>query len=190
MLLSTGPKLPVVSIEERTRRRVEAELDRLESTYGSFDVHETSWSVPPDRYERIRERAEAGTVGAAGVWLTNPAGEVLLVSDADRDGWSEPAGKDEPGERLEETALRETREETGVECEITGVALAHVVEALPPGVSPQPLTRLIVAFRGIYRGGTPRPRDDDITAVKWWSEHPERLVYDGLAEIDIPASET
>lgn len=178
-----------MSIEEHTAGRIEAELERLEAEYGDFAVHEERWRVPPEGYERVRERAAVGTVGGAGVWLTNDDGEVLLVSDVGREGWAEPAGKQEAGETLEEAAIRETREETGIECEIEGVALAQVLEIVPEGESAPPLSRLVVAFEGTYRGGTPRPRDDDIEDVRWWDEHPDRLVYEGLADLEIPADD-
>jgi len=44
--------------------------------------------------------------------------------------WSIPGGRVEPGERLAETALRELREETGVEAELLG--LVDVVDGVWP----------------------------------------------------------
>ncbi len=180
-----------VSIDARSRRRIGAELDRLESTYGPFPCHEDPWEVSAEQYERIHDRFDAGVVGFAGVWMTNEAGEVLLVSDTAREGWSEPVGKQEPGETLEETALREVREETAVECELTGVALVHVLRVLDADrPSRPPIVQMVVAFEGAYLRGTPRADDERIAAVRWWSEHPDRLVYDGLAELRIPAEES
>ena len=42
--------------------------------------------------------------------------EVLLVHRPRYDDWSLPKGKADPGERDEETALREVEEETGLRC--------------------------------------------------------------------------
>jgi 8-oxo-dGTP diphosphatase len=44
--------------------------------------------------------------------------KVLVVHRPKYDDWSFPKGKAEPGETIEETALREVREETGLECRI------------------------------------------------------------------------
>ena len=48
--------------------------------------------------------------------------EVLLVHRPKYDDWSLPKGKVEPGERDDETALREVLEETGLECRLGAVA--------------------------------------------------------------------
>jgi 8-oxo-dGTP diphosphatase len=60
------------------------------------------------------------TVRAAGgiVHRRSPDGEpqVLLVHRPRYDDWSLPKGKADPGERDEETALREVEEETGLRC--------------------------------------------------------------------------
>jgi len=60
------------------------------------------------------------TVRAAGgiVLRRAPKGgwQVLLVHRPRYDDWSLPKGKADPGERDEETALREVEEETGLRC--------------------------------------------------------------------------
>ena len=61
-----------------------------------------------------------GVVRAAGgiVLRRAPKGtwQVLLVHRPRYDDWSLPKGKADPGERDEETALREVEEETGLRC--------------------------------------------------------------------------
>ena len=52
-------------------------------------------------------------VGAA-MLILNPQGELLMMRRTDNGCWGIPGGAMEPGERLEETACRETREETGL----------------------------------------------------------------------------
>jgi 8-oxo-dGTP pyrophosphatase MutT (NUDIX family) len=48
--------------------------------------------------------------------VTTP--RVLLVHRPRYDDWSFPKGKLDPGETVEQAALREVREETGIECKI------------------------------------------------------------------------
>lgn len=64
----------------------------------------------------------AKVVSAGGVvWRRGSGGaEVLVCHRASEDLWALPKGTPEPGETLEETALREVREETGVEVAIEG----------------------------------------------------------------------
>ncbi len=53
-------------------------------------------------------------VGAT-VLVMNQRGELLMMRRTDNGAWGVPGGAMEPGERLEDTARRETREETGLE---------------------------------------------------------------------------
>ena len=46
--------------------------------------------------------------------------EVLVVHRPSYDDWSFPKGKQNPGEKLKETALREVEEETGYRCRLKG----------------------------------------------------------------------
>jgi 8-oxo-dGTP pyrophosphatase MutT (NUDIX family) len=63
--------------------------------------------------------AESPVRAAGGVvWRTGGTGavEVLLVHRPKYDDWSLPKGKLDPGETLEECAVREVEEETGLRC--------------------------------------------------------------------------
>lgn len=63
------------------------------------------------------------TVGAF-VVLRNGAGDVLWVKRTDHEVWNLPGGRSEPGEPPWETAVRETKEETGLDVrlsDLTGV---------------------------------------------------------------------
>jgi 8-oxo-dGTP diphosphatase len=69
-----------------------------------------------------RGKAPGGVVRAAGGILLRegPVGrfEVAVVHRPDRDDWSLPKGKVDPGETYEECALREVLEETGYRCRL------------------------------------------------------------------------
>jgi ADP-ribose pyrophosphatase YjhB (NUDIX family) len=60
-------------------------------------------------------------VPSANVVVVNDAGELLLIHRTDNDNWALPGGAMDLGESLVDTAVRETREETGIACEVTGL---------------------------------------------------------------------
>jgi 8-oxo-dGTP diphosphatase len=93
------------------------------------------------------------------------AGEVLLVrrGKPPRQGeWSLPGGRLEWGERLEAAALRELREETGVEAEILG--LAAVVDGLFPDGERH---YVLVDYAARWITGEPQAGDDAVEARFW-----------------------
>lgn len=55
---------------------------------------------------------------STGVFIRNKAGEILLEKRSDNGLWGLPGGKVEPGETIEETAIREVKEETGFNVKI------------------------------------------------------------------------
>ncbi len=59
-------------------------------------------------------------VPSVNVVVSNPAGEVLLIRRSDNDSWAVPGGAIDLGESIMQAAVWETREETGIECEVTG----------------------------------------------------------------------
>lgn len=61
-------------------------------------------------------------VPSANVVVINDAGELLLIRRSDNDNWALPGGAVDLGESLSAAAVRETMEESGIECEITGVS--------------------------------------------------------------------
>lgn len=64
------------------------------------------------------EGAERAEVFAGGGVVVDEAGRLLLVHRPRYDDWTFPKGKLDPGETLEQCALREVAEETGFVCSL------------------------------------------------------------------------
>jgi ADP-ribose pyrophosphatase YjhB (NUDIX family) len=60
-------------------------------------------------------------VPSANVIVVNDQGEILMIRRTDNDNWAVPGGGMDLGESITDTAVRETEEETGITCEITGL---------------------------------------------------------------------
>lgn len=93
---------------------------------------------------------------AAGVIVVEN-GEVLLVRrrhDPYRGLWTLPSGFVEYGEDARETAVREIKEETGIEIALEGLVSVQSCFDDPRG------NALLVLYRGRRTGGALRPGDD------------------------------
>jgi ADP-ribose pyrophosphatase YjhB (NUDIX family) len=93
--------------------------------------------------------------------------EVLLVErgkeGAYKGYWSLPGGHIEPGEPARSAALREVREETGVEGEIAGLVDIH--EVMIRGRVDELLAHYLIAvFFGRWTSGEPMPAGDAVAA--------------------------
>jgi 8-oxo-dGTP pyrophosphatase MutT (NUDIX family) len=74
-----------------------------------------------DYYDDPSAPTANSLVPSVNVIVENDKGEILIIRRADNDNWALPGGAIDLGESLTEAAIRETSEETGVTCEITGL---------------------------------------------------------------------
>lgn len=106
-------------------------------------------------------------VAASGVLAVNDDGAILLQRRRDTGQWALPMGKQEIGETVTECAVRETKEETGLQVEVTGLVgiysdPAHIV-AYSDGEVRQEYEITLLA-RPV--GGTPTA-NDEASDVRW-----------------------
>ncbi len=108
--------------------------------------------------------------------------EVLLVrrgKEPRKGQWSIPGGRQEWGETVRQAAIREVREETGIEVEIAG--LIDVIDAISPGPNGEPVHHYTLTdFAARAVGGDLRAGDDaaearwvpaaDVEAMLEWDE--------------------
>lgn len=98
--------------------------------------------------------------------------QVLLVRRANPPGagkWSLPGGKQELGETAEQTAQRELREETGLNC--ADLRLAGYADSIHHDETGQIIFHYtILDFAARYIGGTP-VASDDVLDVAWVFPH-------------------
>ena len=107
-------------------------------------------------------------VPSVNVVVTNDAGEILLIHRTDNDNWALPGGGVDIGESLPQAAIRETREETGVDCEITGLSgiytdPGHVILYTSNGEVRQEFSIVLTARA---TGGQPTPSSES-SEVRW-----------------------
>jgi ADP-ribose pyrophosphatase YjhB (NUDIX family) len=74
-----------------------------------------------DYYDSPEAPRANSLVPAVNVVVVNDAGEILLIRRTDNGNWAVPGGAIDLGESVAQAAVRETLEESGIECAITGI---------------------------------------------------------------------
>jgi phosphatase NudJ len=108
------------------------------------------------------------TQTAAVVLVTNSAGDILLIQEAKPQYsglWFIPGGRCQEQETLVQTALREVREEAGVEIELEGVL---PLDDDNPALATTYRNRLRFAFKARYKGGTLKQQPDEHSLQARW----------------------
>jgi ADP-ribose pyrophosphatase YjhB (NUDIX family) len=107
-------------------------------------------------------------VPSVNVVVASDAGEILLIRRSDNDNWALPGGAIDLGESVTQAAIRETKEETGIDCEITGLVgiytdPKHIILYTSNGEARQEFSIVLTARP---TGGDPTPSDES-TEVQW-----------------------
>jgi ADP-ribose pyrophosphatase YjhB (NUDIX family) len=109
-------------------------------------------------------------VPSVNVVVTNEAGDILLIRRSDNDNWALPGGAIDLGESLIQAAVREVKEETGIDCEITGLVgiytdPKHIILYTSNNEARQEFS-IVLTASGV--GGEPTPSDESVE-VDWLS---------------------
>ncbi|MEJ5254549.1 MAG: NUDIX hydrolase N-terminal domain-containing protein [Acidimicrobiales bacterium] len=104
---------------------------------------------------------------AVGAVVGNERGEILLVKRADSGIWLYPTGWADIGYSASEVAVKEVREETGIDCEVR--RLIAVFDGLRLGFSRIPLYSLVFHCQAV--GGDLRPHPLECADVGWFAQH-------------------
>jgi ADP-ribose pyrophosphatase YjhB (NUDIX family) len=114
---------------------------------------------------------------AVGAVVGNDDGEILLIKRADSGVWLYPTGWADIGYSASEVAVKEVREETGIDCEV--VQLIAVFDGLRMGFTRIPLYSVVFHCRPV--GGSLKAHPLETDGVGWFAEDalPEPLAGAG-----------
>jgi ADP-ribose pyrophosphatase YjhB (NUDIX family) len=121
-----------------------------------------------DYYDDPSAPAANSMVPSVNVMIENDAGEILMIQRSDNGNWAIPGGAIDLGESVSEAAIRETREETGIDCEITGIVgiytdPKHIILYTSNNEARQEFSIVLTARAS---GGTPTTSSES-TEVAW-----------------------
>lgn len=103
---------------------------------------------------------------AVGAVVGNDDGELLLLQRADSGHWLYPTGWADIGYSPAEVAVKEVREETGIEC--VPVSVLSIVDGLRHGFTSVPLYSIVFFCRAT--GGSLQAHPLEATDVGWFRE--------------------
>jgi ADP-ribose pyrophosphatase YjhB (NUDIX family) len=121
-----------------------------------------------DYYDSPEAPKANSLVPAVNVVVVNDAGELLMIRRTDNNNWAVPGGAVDLGESVAQAAVRETLEESGIECAITGIVgiysdPRHVILYTSDGEVRQEFS-IVLTARPL--AGQPRPSSES-SEVHW-----------------------
>jgi 8-oxo-dGTP pyrophosphatase MutT (NUDIX family) len=171
------------------RQDVEGRLARLDEEYGVVYWKDETVGVDPEGFPREIRMSRDGYNGSSYVWVVRRPGDaapltesmpahagndrdrVLMILGRGGDQWGIPGGGREGEETFEEGALREVREETGVECRITDIFGVRRERRSAPGFD-EVLHNLRVVFEGRYEDGHIAIQPGELDGAAWLARRP------------------
>jgi ADP-ribose pyrophosphatase YjhB (NUDIX family) len=116
-----------------------------------------------DYYDDPQAPEANSLVPAASAVVVNETGSILMQRRSDSGFWSIPGGKMETGETIRDTAVRETREETGYEIELGRLIGIYCDPGHRAAYSDGEVRQeFSVCFAGKVSGGSARTSDESL----------------------------
>lgn len=159
-----------MSLTRETRRQVDAHRRALHEEYAAAPVFEESFEISRERFDDMARVAPDGYLHGGAAFVV-AEGNLLLQRRADTGEWGVPGGGWEDGETFAETAVREVREETGIECSVVGLRVHHH-QRWVAAERDETIHSLGAFFEADYLDGTLRATDDDVDEVGWFTSLP------------------
>lgn len=121
-----------------------------------------------DYYDDPDAPAANSMVPSTNVIIENDAGELLMIRRSDNGNWAVPGGAIDLGESLAQAAMRETKEESGIDCEVIDVVgiytdPKHIILYTSNGEARQEFS---IVVRARATGGELTPSSES-TEVRW-----------------------
>jgi ADP-ribose pyrophosphatase YjhB (NUDIX family) len=121
-----------------------------------------------DYYDAPDAPKASSLVPSVNVVVANDADDILLIRRTDNGNWALPGGAIDLGESVAQAAVRETLEESGIECSITGIVgiysdPKHVILYTSNGECRQEFSIVLTAHA---LSGQPTPSSES-SEVRW-----------------------
>ncbi|GAA3214426.1 NUDIX domain-containing protein [Nonomuraea helvata] len=122
---------------------------------------------------RLREKvgSELLMLPSAAAFVFDDAGRLLVARHGDVGLWAAPGGGIDPDERPQDTAVRELREELGIEIEVRGLIGVYggpeFRTVYPNG---HQVGYVIAVYGGVLVTGVPEPDGVEINDHRWVTE--------------------
>ena len=182
------------------REEITRQIATLQDRHGEAPVEreDLPFELPPGRFRDVVERARTETLNSSYVWVRRTPDQfpdpsasspdsaavtrprvLFIYNRADDHTWTVPGGEQEPGESFGETALRELREETGIEATITGLRKIHddvAVPAEPVEIATfEPVHAIYPIFEADYVYGKLDIQAEELYGGAWFDRMPDSL---------------
>ena len=177
--------------EQVNRETVVRRKERLFAEYEDVHRQELTDELDDEEFDDFLAHCRSGYTGGGYAWVVRDPDQaaeltesmpdevddgrrVLMIMGRGGSRWGLPGGGREDGESYEEAAVREVREETNVECDLTGLfLLRHLVLTAPS--HDEEVHTLWAFFDAKYSDGHIAIQPGELNGAAWFDQPPEPM---------------